>query len=162
MKKIPLTQGKFALVDDADYEWVNEFKWWLSKDGYAIRTVNFRRKDGTRGSSKISMHREILKAENGEILDHIDNNRLNNQKQNLRKCTASQNSINSLLSCTNKSGFRGVHWYNKKGKFRARITINLRKIDLGLFTCPIEAARAYNAAAIKYHGEFANLNTIPQ
>jgi hypothetical protein len=161
MKEIQLTKGKVALVDDEDFEYLNQFKWYASraKNGFyvhrALKGIN-------RKQIKTSIHRVIMKAEKGIIIDHVDGNGLNNQKNNLRICTLGQNQMNRGAQLNNKSGFKGVHYFNNTTdkNWIAKISYNKKIIYLGSYSNPIDAARAYNEAAIKYHGEFANLNKI--
>lgn len=157
MKRIPLTQGKYALVDDEDYDrLVAMGKWCASKmrnTFYAVKAARPR---------NISMHSVLFMETNKKYrVDHIDGNGLNNQKCNLRICTNAENARNQRIKSNNTSGFKGVHLYKGLKKWGAGIKINGKRIHLGTFDTPIEAARAYNAAAIKYHGEFAKLNEIP-
>ena len=151
-KYIPLSSGKYAIVDDEDYEWLNETKWADDSRGYAIRKVK-----GKRTTEK--MHRLILNAKDGEVVDHINRIPWDNRKENLRIATTGQNSANKGPYATNKSGYKGVAVFNK-GRWTAQITVNYRKIHLGVFDDPKEAAMVYNEAAIKYFGEYAKLNEI--
>jgi hypothetical protein len=158
MKKIELTQGEFALVDDEDFEELNKHKWHAHKEGgifYAVRRVPCSSK-----GSKVRMHRQIMRVSYGIILDHIDGNGLNNQKSNLRICTTSQNQMNSSKRKDNTSGFKGVRWHKKTKKWEARIWVNNKWKYLGHHVTPEVAACAYNEAAKKYYGEFANLNPV--
>lgn len=161
-KEIHLTQGKVALVDDEDFEYLNQFKWCLRGTGlgnfYAIRAFRKSKKNNITGS--ISMHRQLMKPEKGYVIDHLDGNTLNNQKTNLRICTQSDNCKNQKMSINNKCGYKGVCQQKNSKKFISQICYNNKKIYLGSFISIIDAARAYNEAAIKYHGEFANLNKI--
>jgi hypothetical protein len=158
MKEIKLTQDKIALVDDEDFEHLNQFKWCAIKrknNFYSCRTL---------GKSKILMHREIMKTqlENniGKIIDHKDGNGLNNQKYNLRTCTNAENSRNRH-SVNNSSGYLGVTRKNRMTeRWEVSIKVNKKKIYLGIFKDKKDAAKAYNEAAIKYHGEFARPNII--
>ena len=155
-KEIQLTQGIVTIVDDEDYEYLNQFKWYLLKSHtnyYAIRTIRPENK-------LIQLHRIVIKAKKGEMVDHINGNKLDNRKSNLRICTNSQNCQNKKISKFNKSGFNGVSWCKKNKKWVAQIACNNKKMHIGYFTNPIDSARAYNKAAIKYHGEFAKLNKI--
>lgn len=147
MKEIKLTKGKVALVDDEDYDWLMKYKWFAS---FSSPThVCARRSGGFR------MHREIMKTPIGMEVDHIDHNELNNQKYNLRNCTRKQNAHNQR-----KVGkYKGV--YINKGYIMSRINYEQNIIYLGSFNSEVEAAKAYNEAAVKYFGEFAELNTIP-
>ena len=159
MKEIQLTQGKVALVDDDMYEYLNQWKWYANNMNgkfYAIR--NHRENKGKQ--IKIAMHRLIIKPDKYMLIDHLDGNSLNNQKNNLRICTNSQNLMNRLIYINNKSGFKGVYWNKRSAKWMAYISFDNKMLYLGLFNNLKDAARAYNAAAIKYHGEFANLNKI--
>ena len=160
MKKIALTQGKFAIVDDEDFEWLNQWKWYLGSDGYAARTIVFKRIDGKQPKKNIYMHRLLIKISKGFETDHINRNKLDNRKVNLRRVNRSQNSINISLRSNNVSGFKGVHWNKQRNKWRVKLNVNKKEIYLGLYVTQEEAALAYNQAAQKYFGEFAFLNQI--
>lgn len=150
MKEILLTQGKVTLVDDSDYEELSRFKWYYDR-GYAGRSTY------TNGNQKkILMHRQILNAPLGLEVDHADGNKLNNQRSNIRICTRSQNAMNMPRQANNTSGFKGVHFDKHANKFRAMIRINTKNKHIGHFKNVEDAAIAYNDAAKKYHGEFAN------
>lgn len=150
MKKIPLTQGKFALVDDMDFLELVQYKWCFNK-GYAVRGRPKRD-----GGGMILMHRAILNTPEGMDSDHRDANKLNNQRYNLRICTNGQNQQNQDKYKNNKSGYKGVNW--DRSRWRARIGVGGKKIELGRFFCLIKAVECYNEAAKTYHGEFARLN----
>lgn len=157
MREIELTQGKVALVDDEDFEWLNQWKWCAVKSKrsfYVIRTSYKPRKH------TIRMHRLIMNAPNGAIIDHKDNNGLNCQKSNLRICTNQQNCCGKRLRLGYSSVFKGVYWCKRAEKWISRIGVNYKKKEVGLFNSEVEAAVAYNQAALKYHGEFARLNNI--
>jgi len=156
MKEIQLTKGYVALVDDEDYEWLMQFKWYasVSKLGRVCATRNSPRGKGKRKT--LFMHREIMKPPVGMVVDHKDGNALDNRRHNLRVCTTAQNNFNQGKSKKNTTGFCGVY-RNRKG-FQALIGVNGRYISLGIHSDPEDAARAYDAGAIKYHGEFAKLN----
>jgi hypothetical protein len=152
MKEIKLTQGKVALVDDEDYEYLNQFKWYAHKKPctfYAERSVGNRK-----NRTLVRMHRVIMNTHDNMQVDHIDHNGLNNQKCNLRNCTASQNRMNKRPF--GKSIYKGVGF--NEGLIQARIRINNKQIHLGYFKSEELAAKSYDIAAKKYHGEFANLN----
>lgn len=155
MKTISLTQSKVALVDDADYERLAVIKWCA---------VNVRGDDrkwyAYSGGLRITMHRFILGAQKGQLVDHIDRDGLNNQRSNIRICTRTGNARNQGLSKRNSSGFKGVHRDHRAiaRPWIAHIAVNRKNRHLGRFATPEEAARAYNVAAVELHGEFASLN----
>lgn len=150
MKKIPLTQGKFALVDDEDYEYLSKIKWYVDPSGYvANKTKNV-----------IFMHRLVAKTPKGKSTDHINGNKLDNQKKNLRTCTTSQNMANRGKQVNNTSGYKGVFWSKAAGKWRAQIRHKNKSIHLGLFETKKDAAKAYNKKAKELWGCFAQLNKI--
>ena len=109
-----------------------------------------------KGKKKYYIHRIVINAE--KHVDHINRDRLDNRKRNLREATGSQNQYNTGVPTSNTTGFKGVHTVNKK--FRARIKVDKKEIHLGTFNSKIVAAAAYNRAAKKYHKEFACLNTF--
>lgn len=157
MKNIPLTKGYFALVDDEDYDFLNQWKWHVSigtrRETYAKRVEII---DGKR--IKITMHRMILCVPEGKQTDHIDHNGLNNQKSNLRTATPVQNGANRKMCQRNTSGFKGVSWSKSHNKWRAQISIERRNNHLGLFENAQDAAKAYDEGAIRLNGEFASTN----
>jgi len=151
LKTIQLTRNKVALVDDKDFEWLSRWKWQCNAGGYAYRGEK---------QKHVFMHREILNPPDNMICDHINGNTLDNRRSNLRICTRYENSLNLNMKKNNKSGFRGVYWNKKDRRWRASIQ-SREKIYLGNYETPEEAARVYNEAAKKYHGEFARLNEFP-
>lgn len=157
MRKISLTQGKEALVDDQDYDWLNQWKWYFEKrpnTGYARRTI---RENGNK--SYVYMHRMIMSASLGAQVDHINGNGLDNQRINLRTCSQSGNQRNRQKNIRSISQYKGVSPLS--GKWRAQIRYDGKKHHLGLFDTEILAAQAYNDAALKHHGKYAKLN-IPE
>tara|TARA_R110002126_G_scaffold2337_2_gene13445 strand:+ start:3380 stop:3886 length:507 start_codon:yes stop_codon:yes gene_type:complete len=162
MKEIQLTQGKVALVDDEDYEYLNQWKWYANKFGnifYAVKNIKI-----FKGKIRpVLMHRFLSNNKNTKMhTDHINGDGLDNRKINLRICTHSQNLMNRGASINNKTGYKGVSYDKKQNKFKAQIGVNKKNITLLRTNNPIDAARAYNTAAQKYHGEFAQLNVIPE
>lgn len=147
-KKSPNT---FAMVDDADYDWLNQWKWLKTSCGYAGRGE-------TKGGKwrYISMHREILGAGSGLDVDHINGAKLDNRRSNLRICTRSQNLMNQNKQ-NGKTIAKGVYLH-PSGKFKSTIKVNARSMHLGYFESEESAKTAYNEAAIKYFGEFARIN----
>ena len=158
MKQIPLTQGKYAIVDDEDFEYLNQWKWRVGTSGYATRTVQGKNDLGARVSRSLIMHRVIMNAKKGEFIDHVDTDRLNNRKNNLRFCSSSQNSMNR--SKKSKSKFKGVSWHKRDKRWRAEIKVDGIRIHLGYYVNAIEAVSAYDQAAKKYFGEFAKTNNL--
>lgn len=158
MKEIPLTQGKVAFVDDDMYDYLMQWKWCYNC-GYAVRNEYYRTQNGKRISKMVRMHRVITNAPDGMEVDHRDRIATNNQRSNLRLCTRDQNNINRVFA-RNTSGFNGVRWHKRDEKWIAQISFNKKRIHLGSFESPIEAAKSYNLAALEYHGEFAKLNEV--
>lgn len=154
MKEIKLTQNKVAVVDDEDFEQLNQYKWYAHKQSnncYASRTIRLNKRKIT-----IKMHREVLNAGNGISVDHINGNGLDNRKENIRLCTTQQNAFNRKHPHPkNKLKTKGVRWHNGARKFIAKIKINGKKIHLGYFNVLGDADSAYRFAEEKYFGEFA-------
>lgn len=163
MKLIPLTQGKFAQVDDDDFEELNKFKWTLTKcdnSFYALRTIyEGRISKGVYGKQKkIYLHRQIMNAPSDKLVDHKDGDGLNCQKTNMRLATKSENQRNKKPKTNGTSEYLGVCWSKKENKWLAQINIpNVRK-RIGVFKSEENAAIAYNILAEKHYGEFANIN----
>jgi hypothetical protein len=157
-RKIQLTQGKFAIVDDADYEWLNQWKWYACADCNTYYAVRQLYKNGKQ--IQIRMHREVLGLKYGDLrqCDHRDSNGLNNRRSNLRIATSAQNQHNQRYRRVGTSKFKGVHWNKLRKKWRAKIGINDQQIYLGSFNSEIEAAKTYDKAAKMFFGEFAHTN----
>ncbi len=153
IRYIPLTRGKFAIVDAADYERLSKYKWLANGDEhrgfYAARRV---------GSRLVLMHRVIMNPPEGMVVDHIDGNGLNNRRNNLRLCTQKQNSRNSAPSRRSSSRFKGVYFNKRTRKWIATIGYNGKTIHLGSFEDEVEAAKAYDRKARELFGQFAYLN----
>lgn len=154
MKQINLTRGMVALVDDDDYKSLLKYTWYFSSSGYAASSTW----DGKK-NVHFTMHRLLLNIKKGIFIDHIDNNKLNNQRSNLRKCTHSQNCMNTYFP-KGKSKYKGVAFLKKRNKWVAQITANGKYKYLGEFIVEEDAARAYNEAAIVLHGQFARINEV--
>ncbi len=152
IKLIPLSQGKFAIIDADDYEHLSQWKWYYSNRGYAVRTQRWGKQRKT-----ICMHRLIMRSE--KEIDHINMDRIDNRKSNLRECSRSQNFYNRAVRKDKKCGiYKGT---KKSGnRWRAKIKCGEKEISLGTYATELEAAIAYNEGAIKYHGEFAVLNEL--
>lgn len=151
MRLIPLTQGKFAIVDDEDYDYLSQFKWSVTSTGYAHRNA----KIGLNKRRYIKMHAVVAQTPQGMETDHINRNRLDNRKSNLRICTHTENMRNQTKHKNNKSGFKGVYWHPGCGCYKAQIKHHGVIIQLGGFQFPEDAHAAYVKAALKYHGDFA-------
>lgn len=152
MKKIPLTQGKFALVDDADYEFLMQWKWHFKKSRdmlYAARSV--------KGGS-VFMHRAVHPVSDGDLVDHKNCNTLDNRRENLRSCCKTKNGHNRRKNKNGSSPYKGVSFHKSVKKFCAGIRVQKKRIHLGVFDDPKLAAYAYDTAAFDYFGEFARLN----
>lgn len=145
-REIPLSQGKVAIVCACDYDWLMQWKWHLDGAGYAqCRTQGL-------------MHRLIIQAPAAKQVDHINANRLDNRRSNLRLCTAQQNTQNKLKSRFSRSKYKGVQPAKYGSRWKAFIAINKVYTYLGTFDTELDAALAYDAAAREHFGEFARLN----
>ena len=159
MKRIPLTQGKFAIVDDEDYEWLMQWKWHANKIGH---TCYARRRAIKNGKvTYIYMHREIAKTPKNLQADHVNGNGSDNRKFNIRNCTHQQN-LQNMQTSTGTSQYKGVTWYKRDKTWQAEIRQNSKGIFLGRFSTEIEAAKAYNKKAKELFGEYANPNIIKE
>lgn len=124
MKKIKLKNNKFALVDNDMFSYLNRWKWYVNENGYAIR----------RYKKTIRMHRLVNKTPYKYYTDHINRNKLDNRRINLRTVTKSQNAFNTKLNSNNKSGYKGIYWDKFTNKWRAEIKLNYKKISLGRYS----------------------------
>lgn len=161
-KELPLSRGKVTLVDAADYEWLSQWKWSYDRNGYAVRIQYWIDTQGLRRLRKFMLHREILAAPRGVQVDHINHDRLDNRRRNLRLATPLQNHVNSRPKRTSGSPYKGVWRRPSDGKWLAYITAHGRKRFLGSYDTPEAAALAYDAAAYEAWGEFAWLNFADQ
>ncbi len=156
MRTIELTRGKFAKVDDADYEYLNQWKW-RHNEGYATRTL-------LPGRRHINMHRILmgLSLGDGKEVDHINGDGLDNRRCNLRLCTRSQNNFNQGIRRTvaKTSKYRGVSWDTNRCKWRVHLQAYGKQVHVGRFGTEDEAATAWNKVAVEQYGEFARLNII--
>ncbi len=167
MKKIPLTRGYVAIVDDCDYDYLMQWKWYAHDSSvgrvYAMRTARLSENLPHR-SSKVTMHSMVLTRAGipfaGKSIDHKNGDSLLNIRENLRPATQSQNTANRC-KFSNSTGFLGVSKNGAAPRWRARIMREGKMIQLGSYGSPEAAAEAYNKAAIENFGEFARLNTIP-
>ncbi len=158
MKKIPLTQGKFALVDDEDFEELRGYKWHAAKNKYggfmATRSCIC---PLVKQIKTIHMHRQIISCPKSKQVDHVNHETLDNRRGNLRECTNQQNAMNRIPYKNNSSRYKGVYKYSEK-RWQASIRGNSKKIHLGYFVNELDAAKEYDKAAKELFGEFAFLN----
>lgn len=106
------------------------------------------------------MHREVMLAAAHERVDHINHDTLNQQRSNLRICTTGQNGANRQIQVNNTSGYKGVDWHKRHGKWRTQVQVNGKSVHIGVYNSPVDAALAYDRAAIEYNGEFALTNKM--
>jgi hypothetical protein len=158
VKEIQLTQGNKALVDDEDYEYLSRFNW-RNHNGYAARTTSRKSQKKT----TMLMHQEIIKdVQEGMDVDHINGNKSDNRRSNLRIVTRLQNCHNAPKRTSNTSGYKGVGFDKRKNKWRARFRYKGSEMFLGYFENKHDAARMYNFWAKDLFGEYARLNVIKE
>ena len=157
-RKIDLGEGEFTIVDAADYYRYGKYKWSVvgtGKNLYAVRNV----KIGPKLTKIVRLHREIMNAPKGKLVDHRYGDSLDNRRDNLRLATHSQNQCNKRKTGSKTSSkFRGVYFDKRRVQWQGYIRYNGKRVYLGCFKSENEAGEAYDAAAKKYHGEFARLN----
>jgi hypothetical protein len=153
-KEISLTRGYTTIVDDDSYGELARHKWHINGAGYAVRFIG-----GRINKKALLMHRFIIDAPQGMLVDHINGNKLDNRRSNLRICTQAQNQMNVGKHRDNSSGYKGVSLSKRVGKWRADIKANGKRRTIGYFDTAERAAFAYNEAAKKYHGEFSKINS---
>lgn len=155
MQTIKLTKGKYAILDDEDFETLSIYKWNFHNQGYAVRSL-------FKGSSKrhdvVLMHRQIMKTPSNKDTDHLNGNKLDNRKCNLVICDTKHNMRNRKGNSLSSSRYKGVSWQKQINRWRAYITVDNRFRHLGTFIREEDAANAYNIAAYKYFGLSARLN----
>lgn len=159
MVKIPLTgrngSGKYTIIDDEDYPKVANTKWHYGCKYYAVHHKMINRKH-----FYIYLHKVVLGVENKTEVDHINGDKLDNRRSNLRICTHQQNMHNKGMQKNNKSGFKGVSWDSTRKRWKATISHHDRTINLGRFQDKMDAVRTYNNKAVELFGEFARTNSI--
>lgn len=144
MKQIPLTKGKFAIVDDEHYDYLIQWRWHVSDSGYATRHTRNQKRN------IIRMHRVINNTPDDLITDHINGDKLDNRKENLRTVNKSLNARNTGLRKGNKSGVKGCYWEERVKSWRLQIKVNLKSIHLGYFKNIEDARIAREQAEVKY------------
>jgi len=154
-RRIRLTEGKFTIVDPQDFYWLNNFDWCAKEYHGGFHAVRFNNHGDT---MILSMHRQIMNQPLGLLVDHRNRDGLDNRRDNLRLATRSQNNCNTTKRKNTSSRFVGVSFDKRKQRWVAYINYNGKRIFLGYFDSEIEAAKAYDEAAKKYHAEFARLN----
>jgi hypothetical protein len=156
-RRIYLGEGEWAILDQQDYYRLCNFKWHVNGTNgkfYAVRQI----KVDNKHTKRMYLHREIMNAPKGFVVDHKDGNSFDNRRVNLRLATRSQNSCNKRKRANTSSQFIGIYWDKAKRKWVARIKYQGKSRMIGNFVDEIEAAKAYDEAAKKYHREFARLN----
>lgn len=142
MRRIKLLSGNVALVDDEDFDYLNQFKWQES-NGYAVRRHHIKMNNGKQIRIMMRMHRIINNTPKGFFTDHVNGQKLDNRKNNLRTATKSQNGLNRTKQKNNTSGFKGVSWHTQTKKWIAQFTTFGKHYSLGLYDDPREAHKAY-------------------
>jgi hypothetical protein len=151
--KVPLTRGLFCIIDDADADLVGKNNWMANPNPYGYYARRIHEVAGVK--EYIYMHRVIAQASSGEEVDHIDGDRLNNRRSNLRLCSRKENNANRGASRSNTSGIKGVSWHRKDKRWVATTSVNNKTVYLGQSLTKEGAAEIYRLAVIRLHGEFA-------
>lgn len=158
LKLHPLDKGVTVVVDPEDYERLSKWKWYLHSGGYAVRIV-FRRIGYKEYEKKaVLMHREIMNTPQGLMTDHINGNKLDNRKDNLRICTGKENQGNRKKQASLYSKYLGVTWCKQHRLWKAQLGIKSKSLNIGLFKSEHHAALARDLWAKDYFGKFATLN----
>lgn len=154
--RIPLTRGQFARVDPEDYPWLSQFRWHCQKRPhtcYAVRTL------WVNGEAcKVWMHREVMDTPARLVCDHINHDGLDNRRRNLRNCTKGQNNLNKPSYRNGESRYKGLWRRHGASRWHVSIQVGGHEKNLGVFDSEIDAARAYDEAARRLHGQYACLN----
>ena len=141
-------------IDGESFEKINKYTWYIQKIGKNYYVAS-------RTSGKfVYMHRLIMGYPENKCIDHINGNGLDNRIENMRICTHAENQRNQRIQKPKSSKYKGVYFNKQYKKYMSKIMINNKTINLGIFDNELDAAKAYNEAALKYHGEFACLNEV--
>jgi len=166
-RRIPLTLGKFAIVDPEDYDRLRRYKWHVNKSVHTFYAVHSLTNGKNAPRRNLQMHNLVIDVPPGMYCDHINHNGLDNRKANLRPASGAQSVWHRRkfthrtyggFKKPSRSRYKGVDWAADMKRWRARIRVNGKRLSLGLFKDEIEAAKAYDRATKKYHGDFASLN----
>lgn len=159
VKELVLSKGHITIVDDEDYEWLSQWKWTAKKgSGRYAKVYAYRNQKANGTQTHIALHRLIADCPKGLVVDHINGDTLDNRRSNLRICTQKDNARNSSAPINSPTGFKGAVLRPCGKRWQSRIRVDGRMLHLGMFSTLAEALLAYDAAAIHYFGEFANLN----
>lgn len=153
IQEIYLSRGKISIIDSVDFDRVSKYKWSFCSLGYAER-----RESVNMGGKIVRLHRFIMNAPKDKLVDHINGDGLDNRRVNLRLCTKSENMRNRNKTKINKSGYKGVYFETQTNKWKAQINIDGKNVNLGRYPSPILAAKAYDKACKKFHGNFGKTN----
>lgn len=157
-RRIELTRGKYAILDPEDFESLNQYRWHCTNFGYARRTGSKRSEKG-RKRVAIGMHNVVFPVPEGMTVDHINRNRLDNRKANLRAATREENTWNrKFVKKGSKTRYTGIHWNKKVKKWNVRLRVEGRRKSFGYYADEVEAAKVYDRVARKYRREYAVLN----
>lgn len=156
MERIQLSNGGFAKVDSDDFEWLSKYTWrWIKpRNIYYVVTGIWIKKQSVHSR----MHRFIMNANKGDIVDHVNGNGLDNRKKNLRIVTNAQNCQNQAPQVNKSSKYKGVSWFKKNRKWISYIGSREKRTYLGSFSSEIDAALAYDKKAKELFGCYARLN----
>ncbi len=153
-----MTQPKYSKVNPADYKRLRKYEWFAQKGSRSFYTVRKVKRRKRKRATIIFLHKEIIDVPDGMVADHINHDSMDNRSANLRPATHSQNACHTKKYGVSCSKYKGLFWKKDSHKWVARIMFEGKRIYLGCFENEIEAAKAYDAAAKKYHKEFAVLN----
>jgi len=157
-RRIRMAQPKYAKVDPADYKRLKKYDW-IARKGTNCFYAQILEPNVITEKKMMHMHQVILEVPEGMVVDHINHDTMDNRSANLRAATKVQNSYNrKKLSRQCSSKYKGVWWHKSSLKWQARVIFEKKRIHLGTFKNEIDAAKAYDEAAKKYHGQFACLN----